>query len=413
MNQQVPFEVSRTPLSKQSASFRSMVFSFSDPQIAKIRPTAGIWVFSFVFALLGIGVIVLSAVTQSEFADMGTPDSGLRGFWKVIPIFRLMVSGIVGVGFVTFSVYFAVAAARRTLTFDRRSGTMHAKRNRTGLDGKIPLRDFAAVQVLPAGTGEAYTYEMNLVLSQPAGHRFTVMCHAKEQDLRSDASKLAEFLQVPVLDHTHEPEVIDGRVLELERALLPGSTANFRTMVLRSAGPGQMSLKATMGAKVFRGIFVGFGLLALGMGVIGIVFFGSISKESVWWGLLAVAIPIIVGTVLTLAGFKFLTEHPIVFDRVRGSVQGRSLKTDDHIRGEIALRDIRALQICSGMISNTDGEGKSYRAFQLNLVLGDPPGQRIPLVAHAKGEALRRDAEQLAQFIRVPLLDHTKQGGQR
>jgi hypothetical protein len=45
-------------------------------------------------------------------------------------------------------------------------------------------------------------YEINLVFSQPPGERLTLMARFGEQQIRADARRLAEFLNVPLLDHS-------------------------------------------------------------------------------------------------------------------------------------------------------------------------------------------------------------------
>ena len=45
--------------------------------------------------------------------------------------------------------------------------------------------------------------------------------------------------------------------------------------------------------------------------------------------------------------------------------------------------------------------------FQLNLVFRRPSGRRWPLVSSQNEDAMRSDAEKLAEFLNVPLLDDT------
>jgi len=42
---------------------------------------------------------------------------------------------------------------------------------------------------------------LNLALAEPEGARVSLMTHSEEKALREDARTLAEFLQVPLLDH--------------------------------------------------------------------------------------------------------------------------------------------------------------------------------------------------------------------
>ena len=72
--------------------------------------------------------------------------------------------------------------------------------------------------------------------------------------------------------------------------------------------------------------------------------------------------------------------------------------------GLFVLDQVAAIQICSKYI---DGED-AYTAFELNVILADPPGRRINITSHAKDADLRRDAQKFADFLQKPLLDHAK-----
>jgi hypothetical protein len=110
-------------------------------------------------------------------------------------------------------------------------------------------------------------------------------------------------------------------------------------------------------------------------------------------------IPISLGFVILVP--LALSAPRVVFDRVAGTVRGRRLILDGERTGEIALRDVAAVQICSAWIAAGRG---SHRSFEINLVLFD--GRRCWLFAHAAENALRREAEQLAMFLGVTVIDH-------
>lgn len=100
---------------------------------------------------------------------------------------------------------------------------------------------------------------------------------------------------------------------------------------------------------------------------------------------------------------------------------GRRIVIADRLRGRMVIRhglpgiwgqerivwlqDIGALQMCSYYVT-VDSDSSSYRTYELNVVLTDPPGERVNVTSHASYRSLHEDAESLAAFFSVPLLDH-------
>ena len=65
--------------------------------------------------------------------------------------------------------------------------------------------------------------------------------------------------------------------------------------------------------------------------------------------------------------------------------------------------DVRALQVCQG-----DKLRAGERATELNLVMADPPGERLAFDRFgATPEDALEQGRRLAEFLGVPLLDHT------
>ncbi len=416
MNSHPQFEVSRVPFNKPRSSFWTKVFppfqlifaapifgtlTFPEPQVARVKRAKAVPVLTLVIIICGLGLLVFPAFEFRHYILVGSEHSSPLVFDVLGKIILIAsgVFGIAGLALIVFGVHIGIVAGRRVLTFERRIGLLRFKPPCKGLGSEIPLRDVAALQILVADAA-GRTYETNLVLSRPKGKRLTVICHDSEQDMRSDAEKLAAFLHVPLLDHVRESAEVNGLAAELETTLIPGKSASFRTMVLRSVGSEQMILKPAFGSRVFNGCFVVLGLLGLGMGsVFGLAFLRKLD----WIQLVGFLSCSVLGVVFIVL-YRKLKEHPIVFDRVQGIVWSRGPGLGERISGEIPLRNIQALQMCSDLVWAPD---QDHEAFQLNLVLAKPPGRRIELVTHGNERALRQDAQQLAQFLRVPLLDHT------
>ena len=92
----------------------------------------------------------------------------------------------------------------------------------------------------------------------------------------------------------------------------------------------------------------------------------------------------------------------VTVDRARGVV----LVQDGRRSQEYALHDVVGLQVCS----NGDPAQRgllTHIAYGLNLVLADPPGKRVLLACHGHRDALFSDGRRLAEFLGVPLWDHT------
>jgi hypothetical protein len=70
----------------------------------------------------------------------------------------------------------------------------------------------------------------------------------------------------------------------------------------------------------------------------------------------------------------------------------------------IGFDQVAAVQLCSRVIDSS--EGGSYTVIELNLVLCEPPGIRIPLMSHGDRPSILQSANTLAAALHRPLLDH-------
>jgi hypothetical protein len=92
-------------------------------------------------------------------------------------------------------------------------------------------------------------------------------------------------------------------------------------------------------------------------------------------------------------------QKPIVIDRKSGWVYEQKPGHDEPVGEPISLKDVAAVQLCSGRFWP--------KVFEVNLVLSNPPGRRMNLLDWLKAERALSDAQQLAEFLKVPLLDHS------
>lgn len=171
--------------------------------------------------------------------------------------------------------------------------------------------------------------------------------------------------------------------------------ANFRTRNLVQMSPERLEFPASMGMKLFGGLFAGLGLLALGLGIAGVV-----------W------IAMLVGGVFTVVGLWLLRSGtaPVVFDKRHDAFwKGRLAPFEARNRADIKdyadLGDIHALQLLAEHVS---GDKSSYYSYELNLVLRN--GTRLNVVDHGDYKALRAHAETLSRFLDRPVWDGTGTG---
>lgn len=255
-------------------------------------------------------------------------------------------------------------------------------------------------------------YEVNLVLSRPPGRRVHLFRHRADA-ARGDAAELARILGVPLLEHLGAPVRIGGELAEVDASPLESGSASFRSTILAADGPDRMVFCPSGGLKAFRAAFilVGLGALVAEVVLVALVAAGRLDMEpDAWWGkLIAVTVPGIVGTVFVLGGWRGMRQHPIVFDRGQGLILGPGLKLDGRPCPSLSLGDVLALQLCGFTVTGHAGDDDSqpYRCLQLNLVLRDPKAARVTVACHGKLDVLRQEAMQLAEFLGVPLLDHT------
>ena len=171
---------------------------------------------------------------------------------------------------------------------------------------------------------------------------------------------------------------------------LVGGGANFRTRNLVTVNPARVEFPASLGMRLFAGVFL---LLGTGTAVVGVL--------NIQWFLLAF------GTVFAAigGGLLYFGTAPVVFDKRQGAFwRGRTAPNETinrlTLKHYARLDDIHALQIIKEWVT---GKDSSYDSFELNLVLTD--GRRINVMDHGDYATLRANAETLAGFLGRPLWD--------
>jgi hypothetical protein len=182
---------------------------------------------------------------------------------------------------------------------------------------------------------------------------------------------------------------------------LKSGGSNFRTHKLVHINSNRIEFKASVGAKLFYGIFflVGFWvMIAFSYPKIKSGDFGM-NIESLF--------PLLIGLGFSIAGsvILYFGTIPIVFDkRFKSFWKGRKspnmVYDKEELKAFIKLEDIHAIQLISEYIS---GKKSSYYSYELNLVLKD--ASRINVIDHGNDSTISSNAKVLSRFLDVPVWD--------
>ena len=177
--------------------------------------------------------------------------------------------------------------------------------------------------------------------------------------------------------------------------------ANFTTRRFVHVDVHTVSFKPTKGAIAFYLLFLLIGLGALAGGVATTISDSGfdISFKTIFltlFGLIFAG----VGGLMFRSGTR-----PVVFDKRRdyfwkGRKDPGEYWNTDEIPDFAHLNDLLGLQLIGEHVKS---DKSSYISYELNLVFKD--GSRINVADHGKLERLADDAEELAEFLGVPILD--------
>ena len=146
-------------------------------------------------------------------------------------------------------------------------------------------------------------------------------------------------------------------------------------------------LKPTISSLLFCVVYIVVGLFLLTMAVIVYVKNNQVDF-AIFLGGFGIAI-LTFGITLVMPFVKQVT-----FDKDRGSFK-------NNIDRKVKLKNIVSLQILNKMI--TSKHGISYPCYELNMLTKN--GRRINVLNHNDINQLKSDAEKLAEFLSVELID--------
>jgi hypothetical protein len=165
-------------IAKRSASFRNACVNVLSRESAVVRPTLSLPL----GPLAGYGLLVSIAII-----------GGLLSLTTVAAC-ALILLGL--------HLLWYLVRRRRRICLELAAKTVSIARGRGEPETTVPRKDLVAVQICAHEEDRYTAFELNLVLARPDVERINLMCHGKERALREDAERLAEFLNVPVLDYT-------------------------------------------------------------------------------------------------------------------------------------------------------------------------------------------------------------------
>ncbi|MCB9914910.1 MAG: hypothetical protein H6828_07140 [Planctomycetes bacterium] len=170
-------------------------------------------------------------------------------------------------------------------------------------------------------------------------------------------------------------------------------SASFKSRELARDERGRYVLRATVGDRLFSGLFV-----TLGVG--GLVAGGLMTRQEEG-GLGGLLLAVLVGGVFLGVGV-YMWRHGnrrVIFDGLGNEVREEG-RGEPRVLARYA--DVVGLQLLRKTVESDEGD---WTSVELNLVTRDR--RRHSLADHASRTALRRDAGQLADHLGVPLWDRS------
>ena len=189
VGEEEPLLIPMEPVRAGDWSLPSMRVAFPSPDVAVVVPTVWSRLLFLPFVILGlIGLLVV------------VPHTGESLLFNVVLAALCSCFTLVGV------IGVLGRMSGRIVRADRSTGLVSVRDMSFPVARWVsyPLEQLAAVQVCAyysGGDGPYTAYELNVVLREPPAHRINVACHADGERLRDDAARLAEFLDLPLLDH--------------------------------------------------------------------------------------------------------------------------------------------------------------------------------------------------------------------
>jgi hypothetical protein len=180
---------------------------------------------------------------------------------------------------------------------------------------------------------------------------------------------------------------------------LPGGGSNFRSKKFTRDGD-RFVIKPTLGQRLFGFAFLLFGGVPLGIAIYQFIVSGARTESWVIGGF---------GVVFLAVGLAILISAcRVEFDWINDVFRRRWLL----VRRERSISDIAAVRLIHGgwhNVRNSNGSHSSYYTYQVNLVLHDEKVPRLNVLNQSDWDSCWQCADQLADFLEVPFLDHVSE----
>jgi hypothetical protein len=227
----------------------------------------------------------------------------------------------------------------------------------------------------------------------------------KSQTLENIYQELKKYLSSDSVQEPREQSAvqISNNVPTVSRSSISKSTANFKTAKLTVTPAKIMTITPTAGAKM-----IWWGIIGAGVGIMIFLLPDALHRYTMSKCLILGGVGGLFGLV-GIAGVLSLRTIEVRQDLRRITIASPDFRILRKVPACFSFEDIAAVQICSQRVQ--PNEGRDYTAYEVNLVLHTPPGERVHLFGHAKENDLKADARQLADFLNVPLLDHSEISG--
>jgi len=179
----------------------------------------------------------------------------------------------------------------------------------------------------------------------------------------------------------------------------------FRTHKLVEAGQGMLVVEPTREYRTYKGVCRRLGIMvASGIALLGYWVHVEAKPLSWGWPVFAAVLCLGIGVLIVRAAARIAQYLPVFIDREQNEIRGQKLRGDGRAVERLPLALVAAVQIAS---CNGSYMPRDTVFYEINLVLTEPPGERLTLMAHSHEAQIRSNARRLAEFLNVPLLDHT------
>jgi len=171
---------------------------------------------------------------------------------------------------------------------------------------------------------------------------------------------------------------------------LRGGGTNFKTHKLVFTDEGTIKFTGTFGAYLIGGLVFTVGLFVLVFALV------ALEIMLILFGLVFFIIGVYLIDAFTIP--SFFNKRVGLYWKGRQSLFQQIFFNKEAF--SVNLKDIKAIQLMEEHISSSDG---SYNSYEINLVLDN--NERLNIVDHGNRSAALNDAEELAEFLSIPLLN--------